>query len=199
MGWYNQTYDHYDVAGEELEHHGIDNQKWGVRNGPPYPLKPAVSSAVKQGKTKEEIRVAKKRAKSLKKARATRAKNLKEKAKEKARAAKEEKKQADRKERSLKSPTLMYKNRDLFTTDELKNLADRFAAENKIQNLSSDRIQKGKDIVNNILNIAEGGIRGYNMAARLYNTFTNGDKELPYVSGASTGESKNKKGKGNNK
>ena len=24
--------------GDELSHHGIDGQKWGVRNGPPYPL-----------------------------------------------------------------------------------------------------------------------------------------------------------------
>lgn len=23
---------------EELHHHGIEGQKWGVRNGPPYPL-----------------------------------------------------------------------------------------------------------------------------------------------------------------
>ena len=23
---------------DELYHHGVKNQKWGVRNGPPYPL-----------------------------------------------------------------------------------------------------------------------------------------------------------------
>ena len=27
---------------EELYHHGIDGQKWGVRNGPPYPLEKRV-------------------------------------------------------------------------------------------------------------------------------------------------------------
>ena len=26
------------VFNDELQHHGIDGQKWGVRNGPPYPL-----------------------------------------------------------------------------------------------------------------------------------------------------------------
>lgn len=192
MGWYNTTYD-------EIYHHGIDNQQWGVRNGPPYPLKPAVSSAVKQGKSREEIRAAKKRAKNLKKARAARAKKREEAAKAKKKAEKQEKAQDQRKNKSGKSPTLMYKNRDLFTTQELKDLADRFAAENRVQELSSKRIQTGKDVVNNLLNVAEGGIRGYNMVARLYNTFSNGNTELPYVSGASTGESKNKKGKGNNK
>lgn len=29
-----------------LRHHGIDNQKWGVRNGPPYPLSPEDHKAV---------------------------------------------------------------------------------------------------------------------------------------------------------
>ena len=24
-----------------LQHHGIEGQKWGVRNGPPYPLRPS--------------------------------------------------------------------------------------------------------------------------------------------------------------
>ena len=29
---------------EELYHHGIDGQKWGVRNGPPYPLSGATTT-----------------------------------------------------------------------------------------------------------------------------------------------------------
>ena len=29
---------------DELYHHGIFGQKWGKRNGPPYPLKPAKHS-----------------------------------------------------------------------------------------------------------------------------------------------------------
>lgn len=31
-----------------LEHHGIQGQKWGVRNGPPYPLKPGMHSAAEK-------------------------------------------------------------------------------------------------------------------------------------------------------
>lgn len=35
---------------DELEHYGIKGQKWGVVNGPPYPLDPKVSKQIKQGK-----------------------------------------------------------------------------------------------------------------------------------------------------
>lgn len=33
---------------DSLEHHGIDGQKWGVRNGPPYPLKAGDHSAAEK-------------------------------------------------------------------------------------------------------------------------------------------------------
>ena len=32
-----------------LKHHGIDNQRWGVRHGPPYPLAKGVSNAIIRG------------------------------------------------------------------------------------------------------------------------------------------------------
>lgn len=40
-----------DYGGYVLVHHGIDGQKWGVRNGPPYPL---------ERKSKREINAEKK-------------------------------------------------------------------------------------------------------------------------------------------
>lgn len=33
------------ISSDELAHHGIDGQKWGVRNGPPYPLDSGSKSA----------------------------------------------------------------------------------------------------------------------------------------------------------
>ena len=39
MSWY--------IVNNELCHHGIDGQKWGVRNGPPYPLNRTSSGVIK--------------------------------------------------------------------------------------------------------------------------------------------------------
>ena len=39
----------------ELYHHGIKGQKWGVRNGPPYPLGSDVSTGSRLKKNSEEI------------------------------------------------------------------------------------------------------------------------------------------------
>ena len=39
-----------------LMHHGIEGQKWGVRNGPPYPLDRKTSSEIKKGKEVTESR-----------------------------------------------------------------------------------------------------------------------------------------------
>lgn len=40
-----------------LSHHGIQGQHWGVKNGPPYPLKPEVSQRIqKKGKADAEYR-----------------------------------------------------------------------------------------------------------------------------------------------
>lgn len=38
----------------ELYHHGIKGQEWGERNGPPYPLAPATSAAVKKSAVKKK-------------------------------------------------------------------------------------------------------------------------------------------------
>lgn len=39
-----------------LCHHGIRNQRWGVRNGPPYPLDQKIHKRIVKGKQDREIR-----------------------------------------------------------------------------------------------------------------------------------------------
>lgn len=41
----------------ELYHHGTEGQKWGVRNGPPYPLDAAGKAAVREQRRRNKINV----------------------------------------------------------------------------------------------------------------------------------------------
>lgn len=49
----------YNGQEEHLQHHGIKNMHWGVKNGPPYPLDKKVSASIKAGKN-EKARFTKK-------------------------------------------------------------------------------------------------------------------------------------------
>lgn len=51
----NEYYGNNDWRDYSLQHHGIENQQWGVRNGPPYPLDPKISAAVKAGSWKKVL------------------------------------------------------------------------------------------------------------------------------------------------
>lgn len=44
---------------DSLEHHGIDGQKWGVRNGPPYPLAAGDHSAAEKRAMRKNYKVVK--------------------------------------------------------------------------------------------------------------------------------------------
>lgn len=46
------------ILNQELQHHGVKGQKWGVKNGPPYPLRSSVKAvrATKKSMLTEEIR-----------------------------------------------------------------------------------------------------------------------------------------------
>lgn len=43
-----ERYSYNDFRSYELSHHGILGQKWGLRNGPPYPLQPGAHSAAER-------------------------------------------------------------------------------------------------------------------------------------------------------
>lgn len=45
-----------DLNGDSLSHHGVPNQKWGVRNGPPYPLQRGKEVHYNVGKMTEKTK-----------------------------------------------------------------------------------------------------------------------------------------------
>lgn len=69
----------YTPSYDYLEHHGIEGQKWGYTNGPPYPIEPGKHSAAEKRAMKKDLRwIKKNESKIKKKAYKTISKELKE-------------------------------------------------------------------------------------------------------------------------
>lgn len=133
------------IYSSELKHHGIKGQKWGVENGPPYPLdysklsdeekKLAKDSAVRRGDVKEAN---------------------------------------------------AYKNREEFTDQELQQLMNRFSTNQRLNELSAEKVKTTLDKVEDIAdkigrvsNVINKGSNFYNGAAKVSNAFFGTD--LPII------------------
>lgn len=199
-----------------LEHHGIKGQSWGDRNGPPYPLKPAISRAVKESAKKEPKQgiIAKYKANKIaKKRKAAQVEALKKAREEKDRKQQEEKAKADLKKKVTESrdPVLLYKHADLFSTDELREMKNRLSVEEEIKNLSPSIVDKGQqfikkaqttaDVLGKTATVLDNGIKTYNNVAKVLNSMC--DTKMPMiVDPTQNNGNKNKNNKnnsGNNK
>lgn len=110
----------------------------------------------------------------------------------------EQKKKEILKSRSAKE---LYKNADLFSTQELQTAYNRLQLERNILSLSPKEVSKGEQFVSKAIKvgktlneIADTGIKGYNNAARVYNAFSTG-KKVNYIPNADGGKKKKDKDK----
>ena len=103
---------------DELYHHGILGMSWGDRHGPPYPLS---GSAKKIARAEAKKKIEQQR--RLEKAREAAAKKRKEKAREAKRQEKIDKKKA--KILAKNDMNALYKNKKLFTTEEIRGAVER--------------------------------------------------------------------------
>ena len=110
-----------------------------------------------------------------------------------------------KKERILKSRSAaeLYKNADLFSTEELQSAYIRLQLEKNISQLIPVKVKKGREQVENIAkwgntvnSLAKEGIGLYNNVAKVYNAFSEEAKEKPMVIIGSN-EKKKDKGKDN--
>lgn len=111
----------------DISHHGTDGQKWGIRNGPPYPLTREGRAAIRKQRAEK---------KAAKKAEAERKLQLKKEKEEVAFKAKKEKMIMGA------SASEIMKHRGEWTNEELKRIADRLELEIKI----SSKIPKKKAV-----------------------------------------------------
>ncbi len=179
-----------------LEHHGIDGMKWGVQNGPPYPLdkekhdrvvkkgQKKIKSLMEQHKQKEaNKKKAKARAAALAKARAARA--------QKAAKEKREKYLDENKERVLKSGSAkelaQYKGR--LSNKELQDAWNRLELEAKVlskaqaEDIKPDKVDEFFKKLGKITDYTKKGIDAYDTFADVYNAFGNPKKPIKKIRG----------------
>lgn len=143
---------------DELYHHGIKGQSWGAQNGPPYPLNAAGKASFRK-RLKARMKAAvddHKQRKAAKKA-------VKLEEKEVAKAEKRK----ETLDKLATSPTALYKNRNAYTTQELKDALDRINTEQKLHEMSIKELNRGKDVIDTIVGYGQTAVKAYATGAQL--------------------------------
>lgn len=149
-----------DKANDILSHHGIKNQQWGVRNGPPYPLD---SDGKKSFRERLKKRKAEKRKKKImndpnkitKHADMFTEEELRI-ALDKLRLINEYKKEvgltklSSKKKKMANTPGSLLKNLDKYSPEEYKAAFDRLKKRETIKNMLADSTDRPTKIVSNI-------------------------------------------------
>lgn len=131
---YIEIYDLVQASPDEyLMHHGIKNQKWGVRRGPPYPLESGIRTKIKKVTKAAKDRVKENQAKRAAKTAAK---------KQAVSEAKERKKNSE----AEKKETIQDKINKM-SDEELKARTNRLKLENDYRNELSKSVVKGKNFI----------------------------------------------------
>lgn len=144
----------------------------------------------------EQKKAAERKAKADKKrAEKTESKKSKREKRAEERLAKAKARNERNRQRILENPSLLYKNRKKFTAEEIENAIKTFERDKRLKSLSVADIRNGKEYVENVVGFGEALVKGYNLAARVYNTVNKGDKDhsLPYVPNIDNSKKKDKK------
>lgn len=177
----NRFYKYYKP--DYVEHHGIIGQKWGNRNGPPYPLSGSEHSAVVKSADKKSTRSGRKLTwRQRRKAK----KNLK-----KARAAAAQKRLDDKeKERLVRegSASEVYARRNDLSIEQKRRAQERLNLDDQLATLSAKELARRKSKVDKMIKTLD---RAAKITGGIYNTANNINNIRKLLSGDDTSSSKN--------
>lgn len=185
----NRFYKYYKP--DYVEHHGIIGQKWGDRNGPPYPLSGSEHSAVVKSANKKSAGSGRKLTwHQRRKAK----KNLK-----KARAAAAKKRLDDKeKERLVRegSASEVYARRNDLTIEQKRRAQERLNLDDQLATLSSKELARKKSKVDKMIKTLD---RAAKITKGVYDTANNINNVRKLFSGEDTSSSKNDNSNNNGK
>ena len=173
---------------EELTHSGIKGQKWGVRNGPPYPLSRDIStgsrlktnsSGRKPGGIKGYLqtrKVKKKKQAALEKARQTKAENAQKK------QTAEVKKILESGDRNkIKSIASEVSYNDLSTALNKADLMVKLNAQTAPKT-AWDKLDNTKNKLDKVIGYYQTGAKTWNVIAQIYNSKqSDASKRMTYL------------------
>ena len=165
---------------EELTHSGVDGMRWGVRNGPPYPLSRDISTGSRlktnsSGRKPGGIRgylqtrkIKKKKQAALEKARQTKAENAQKKqtAEEHAAEVKKILESGDR--NKIKSIASEVSYNDLNNALNKADLMVRLNAQTAPKT-AWDKLDNTKNKLDKVIGYYQTGAKAWNVIAQLYN------------------------------
>lgn len=178
---------------EELTHSGVKNQKWGVRNGPPYPLSKDIStgsrlktksSGKKSGGISAYLQtrtVKKKKQAALEKARQTKAENAQKKqtAEEHAAEVKKILESGDR--NKIKSIASEVSYSDLNNALQKADLMVKLNAATAPKT-AWDKLDNTKNKLDKVIGYYQTGAKTWNVIAQLYNSKqSDASKQMTYL------------------
>ena len=178
---------------EELTHSGVKGQRWGVRNGPPYPLSKDISTgsrlkSTSSGKKSGGIRgylqtrkLKKKKQAALEKARQTKAENAQKKqtAEEHAAEVKKILESGDR--NKIKSIASEVPYSDLNNALQKADLMAKLNAQTAPKT-AWDKFDNTKNKLDKVIGYYQTGAKTWNVIAQLYNSKqSDASKQMTYL------------------
>ena len=178
---------------EELTHSGVKGQRWGVRNGPPYPLSKDISTgsrlkSTSSGKKSGGIRgylqtrkLKKKKQAALEKARQTKAENAQRKqtAEEHAAEVKKILESGDR--NKIKSIASEVPYSDLNNALQKADLMAKLNAQTAPKT-AWDKFDNTKNKLDKVIGYYQTGAKTWNVIAQLYNSKqSDASKQMTYL------------------
>lgn len=174
----NSSCETYVIAptGSDIVHHGRLGQRWGKKNGPPYPLNASgLKAFLRQKKAQKTAKVEAKKKEAERKAAEAEAKKAEKMAKEK--------------EKFLRTatPAETLNNKAYLNNSDLQYISDRLTLESKISSHQPkrktywDTFSSVNKRFGDVVSFSNNAIKMYNNLANFYNSIPGQSEKLPEV------------------